>query len=365
MWKTVGLCLKNIARARLTSSVFFDPILPTLYVTPLCNLRCTYCQDFGAHRNHDYMPEVLPLETMQRLVRIIRDACEVLYFTGGEPLMRPDIVDLLAYARAQKFMYLAMNTNGLLLKDNPDVAKYLDNLVISMDGVSEGRDDPDLPKNPKRVQQLLETIAWAASLRKTNPKFVCTVTSVVRPGHVAEARRTMEYCFSVGAEFSIQHLTVLVDGIGAVRSPELMADPEFPAFMNAMIEAKRAGQLVSGSELYLRTIRDQKPFACTPTVVPHITHNGMLDYPCREIRGKVKVDLLKAGSIKAAMREGAKLYGKPPKNCSQCPDRCYVETAALINRPTTLARSVGGYMGQIRRKPVAAVPGQIAVSSAD
>jgi MoaA/NifB/PqqE/SkfB family radical SAM enzyme len=355
MWKTVGLCLKNIARAHFTSSVHFAPILPTLYVTPLCNLRCTYCADFGAHRNAEYGSQVLPLESMQRLIRILRDACETLYLTGGEPLLRTDIVELLAYARAQKFLYLAMNTNGLLLHTRPDVVKYLDNLVISMDGLDEGRDDPELPKQPGHIKQLLDNIAWAASLRKTNPKFVCTVTSVVRPGRVAEARRVMEHCFSVGADFSIQHLTVIQDGVGAVPSPKLVEDPEFPRFLDTIIEAKRKGLPVSGSELYFRTIRDHKRFACTPTVVPHVDFRGWLAYPCREIKGYVKVDLLKAGSLKAAMKEGAKLYGSPPKNCSQCPDRCYVEIAALINRPTSLAQSLTGYVKQIRRKP--ATPG--------
>ncbi len=354
MWKTVGLCLKNMARAKLASSVCFDPILPTLYLTPLCNLRCTYCADFGAHRNHEYVSQVLPTETVQRLIRILRDACEILYLTGGEPLLRPDIVELLAYARAQKFLYLAMNTNGLLLHTRPEVVKYLDNLVISMDGLDEGRDDPELPKQPDRIKQLLDNIAWAASLRRTNPKFVCTVTTVVRPGRVAEARRMMEYCFSVGADFSIQHLTVIQEGVGAVASPKLVADPEFPAFLDEMIAAKRKGLPISGTELYLRMTRDRKRFPCMPTVVPHVDFKGQLAYPCREIKGYVKVDLLKAGSLAAAMREGAKLFGAPPKDCRHCPDRCYVETAALIRRPISLAPSVTGYIRQIRRKPAAA-----------
>jgi len=353
MWKTAGLCIQNIARAHLTSSVYFAPTVPTLYVTPLCNLRCTYCADFGAHRNAEYMSQVLPLETMQRLIRMLRDACEVLYITGGEPLLRPDIVELLAYARAQRFAYLAMNTNGLLLHTRPEVVKYLDNLVISMDGLDEGRDDPELPKQRQHIQQLHDNIAWAASLRKANPKFVCTVTSVVRPGRVAEARRVMEYCFSVGADFSIQHLTVMTEDVGAVPSPELVADPEFPAFLDAMIQAKRDGKTISGSELYLRTIRDRKRFACTPTVVPHVDFRGRVAYPCRELKGYVKVDMLAAGSLKAAMKEGARLFGSPPKDCSQCPDRCYVEISALINRPTSLLRSAAGYLKQTRRKPVA------------
>jgi MoaA/NifB/PqqE/SkfB family radical SAM enzyme len=351
MRKLIASCVKNIARAHFTTSVQFAPMLPTLYVTPLCNLRCTYCADFGAHRNSEFRGQVLPLETIQRLIRIIRKDCDVLYLTGGEPLLRPDIVEILAYARAQKFLYLAMNTNGLLLHTQPEVVQHLDNLVISMDGLDEGRDDPELSKQPHQLRLLLDNIAWAASLRKTNPKFVCTVTTVVRPGRVAEARRVMEHCFSVGADFSIQHLTVLDDKLGAVPSPKLVADPEFPAFLDAMIKAKRAGLPVSGSELYLRIIRDRQRFSCTPTAVPHIDFRGQLAYPCRELLDHVKVDLLQAGSLTAGLREGARLYGSPPKACSQCPDRCYVETAAMVNRPGTLVRTVFSYLGQLRRTP--------------
>jgi MoaA/NifB/PqqE/SkfB family radical SAM enzyme len=350
MKRLVLSCVKNIARAQVMSSAHFDPLVATLYVTPLCNLRCTYCADFGAHRNGEYMNDVPTLETMKKLIRIIRKDCDLLYLTGGEPLLRPDIVDLLAYARAQKFVYIAMNTNGLLLHKHPEVVKHLDNLVISMDGLDEGRDDPELPGQPKQRQRLLDNIAWAASVRKKNPRFVCTVTTVVRPGRVAEARRVMEHCFSVGAEFSIQHLTVLDDQVGAIPSPELIADAEFPTFLDEMLQAKRDGQLVSGSKLYLQTVRDRKRFACTPTAVPHIDFRGQLAYPCRELRGHVKVDLLKLGSLKAALHEGARRYGSPPKQCSQCPDRCYVEMAALIRRPATLLRTMTGYLGQLRRK---------------
>jgi hypothetical protein len=71
MRKLIASCVKNAGRAWFTNSNWFDPVLPTLYVTPLCNLRCSYCEDFGAHRNDEYRRQLLPLESMKRLVDIL------------------------------------------------------------------------------------------------------------------------------------------------------------------------------------------------------------------------------------------------------------------------------------------------------
>jgi hypothetical protein len=159
----------------------------------------------------------------------------------------------------------------------------------------------------------------------------------------------MEFCFSVGAAFSIQHLTVMHEGVGALRSRELAVDPEFPALIDAMLDAKRRGLPVSGGRLYLQATRDRRLFACTPTAVPHVDHLGRLAYPCRELQDHVKVDLLAAGSLRAALLDGYQHYGPPPVACPRCPDRCYVEMSNLVRNPADLVREAVGYVRQTLR----------------
>jgi MoaA/NifB/PqqE/SkfB family radical SAM enzyme len=353
MRKIVTGILKNMARATVgvgDNRRLFDPVFATLYVTPLCNLRCDYCELFGTQRNAAFKDqgEVLDLDRLERVIEVIAADCQVLYITGGEPTLRNDLVQLLAHARERGIHYLAMSSNGLLIDRFPEVLDHLDNLVISVDSLKKGRRDSILAGRPDQVQRLLDNVRWAASLQRERG-FVLTLTCVVTPDLVHEAREVMELCFSIGAEFSIQHLTE-----ERVRSPALMRDPAFPTFIDEMIAAKRAGKAISGSELYLRTLRDRLPFACTPTVIPHIDWLGRLSYPCRELRDHIEVDLLEAGSIRAAQAEGLRRYGPPPEACCSCPDRCYVEMSSLTRHPAVMVRESAGYLIQkamIQRGP--------------
>jgi MoaA/NifB/PqqE/SkfB family radical SAM enzyme len=339
MRKLVEAYVKNAARALFTGSTWFDPMLPTLYVTPLCNLRCTYCADFGAHRNQEYKNQVLPLRDMTRLVDILADECDLLYVTGGEPTMRADLPDILRHARRRKLRYVAMNTNALLLRDHAEVLDLVDNLVISVDDLASGRwDSTLLGPGSQAARKLMENVRWAAG-EQARRHFTLTVTCVVMPGRVAAARRVRDFVYSVGAQFSAQHLSE--DRVPALA---LRDDPDFQSFVDELVAEKRAGRSVSGSELYLSSMRDQKPYACTPTAAPHVDWLGRLAYPCRELPNHVLIDVLEAGSYRAALAEGARRWGAPPRDCHRCGERCYVEISTLVRRPQALAREVFGYL---------------------
>ena len=86
-------------------------------VTDRCNLRCTYCMphDFADWLARDY------LLTAAELVTVIDIATELgvtqVRLTGGEPLLRPDIVEIVAAITALPHApTVALTTNGLLLE---------------------------------------------------------------------------------------------------------------------------------------------------------------------------------------------------------------------------------------------------------
>ncbi len=338
MRKLITAYLKNTARVWFTGSRWFDPLLPTLYVTPFCNLRCTYCEDFGAHRNAEYREQTLPTDEMKRLVDILAADCDLLYVTGGEPTMRPDLPELLRHGRARGLRYIAMNTNAVKLRDHEEVLDLLDNLVISLDDLAGGRWDSDLAADPARVESLLDNVRWAAGEQRRR-RFTLTVTCVVMPGRVDAARRVRDFVYQVEAQFSAQHLSV-----ERRPSPELTADPEYAQLMRELLADKRAGRGVSGSELYLGRPGAPAVEGCTPTAAPHVDWLGRLAYPCRELPDHVLVDLRAAGSLGAAMREGARRWGAPPAGCRRCGERCYVEISTLVRHPTALAREALGYL---------------------
>jgi len=344
MRKLVVSYARNVIRS-MAGSVWFEPMLATLYPTPMCNLRCDYCHDFGAHRNAEFRGQELSFDKMARVIDMLAADCHVLYFTGGEPTLREDLVDLARRARKAGIRYLAMNTNALLLRDRADLLSELDNVVISLDSLEVGRRDSALAGRPKEIAKLLDGVRWAAAEQKARG-FTLTVTAVVSPGMVADARKVRDFCFEIGAQFSAQHLNV-----ERLPSPELHRDPEFRGFIHELIADKRAGRDVSGSELYLGGVCDLSPYRCTPTAAPHVDWMGRLAYPCRERPDHIWVDMLRAGSYRAALAEAARLHGPPPGDCHRCGARCYLEISLLVRHPGALARETIGYVArQVSRR---------------
>ncbi|MGD0219425.1 MAG: GTP 3',8-cyclase MoaA [Acidimicrobiales bacterium] len=84
-------------------------------VTDRCNLRCTYCM---ADEDQTFRPrkEILTFDEIERVARVARSlGVAALRLTGGEPLVRAGLVDLVARLAALGFDDLALTTNGTFL----------------------------------------------------------------------------------------------------------------------------------------------------------------------------------------------------------------------------------------------------------
>ncbi len=90
-------------------------------VTERCNLRCFYCHREGENYSHN--SEMTPKE-MERILKIARmlDIRKV-KFTGGEPLMRDDIVEIVRRASRLMDKDVSMTTNGTMLKKYASLLK--------------------------------------------------------------------------------------------------------------------------------------------------------------------------------------------------------------------------------------------------
>ena len=99
--------------------------------TPRCNLRCLHC-----YSSSDAVSCGAELTTQQAKAMIDSIAafgCPVLLFSGGEPLLRKDLFELLEYAK-EKELRTVLSTNGTLITD--DAAKRLSELNLSYAGIS-------------------------------------------------------------------------------------------------------------------------------------------------------------------------------------------------------------------------------------
>ena len=110
-------------------------------VTDRCNFRCVYCMPkevFG--RNFQFLgrEELLSFEEIQALVRAFHEiGVRKVRLTGGEPLVRSQIEQLIAMLSALPDTDLTMTTNGILLPSAAEDLKAagLKRVTISLDSL--------------------------------------------------------------------------------------------------------------------------------------------------------------------------------------------------------------------------------------
>ena len=102
-------------------------------ITNECNAICPFCAQRGG-------PGGLPLGKALGIIDQLAEAgCQRVHLTGGEPLLRDDLPQLLARVRARG-MAGTVATNGMLLADRPELLGLCDAFVISIDGPAEVHD---------------------------------------------------------------------------------------------------------------------------------------------------------------------------------------------------------------------------------
>ena len=109
-------------------------------VTDRCNIRCFYCMP---DENVRFLPrrEILTFEEIERFVRVVAPlGVNKLRLTGGEPLVRPDLPQLVErLAAIDGIRDIALTTNGILLAEQAEALKDagLTRINISLDTLTE------------------------------------------------------------------------------------------------------------------------------------------------------------------------------------------------------------------------------------
>jgi len=105
-----------------------------------CNLACEHCYSVSADR--DFPGELSTEEVLAVMADLRAFGVPALILSGGEPVLRPDIYDIAAHAKALGF-YIALSTNGTLV-DETNVRRIadagFDYVGISLDGRRETHD---------------------------------------------------------------------------------------------------------------------------------------------------------------------------------------------------------------------------------
>ena len=112
----------------------FKQYLIALNVTKRCNLKCDHCYLDATTKMSGGHDELSTDECFRLIDQIaeVNPGC-LLVITGGEPFVRPDILDIARHAVNHRFM-VVFGTNGMLITD--DIAKKLVDIGVMGVGIS-------------------------------------------------------------------------------------------------------------------------------------------------------------------------------------------------------------------------------------
>jgi MoaA/NifB/PqqE/SkfB family radical SAM enzyme len=179
------------------------PLLVHIIPVRRCNLSCSYCNEYDSVSS--------PVSTdlmLSRIEHLARLRTAVVTFSGGEPLMHPDLDKLVAHARKGR-MAVTLITNGYYL--SPERIRRLnqaglDHLQISIDNV-----EPD-ESSMKSLRLLEPKLVWL----EEHADFSVAINSVIGSGvrnpedALAVARRARALGF-------VTSLGIIHDGHGQLK----------------------------------------------------------------------------------------------------------------------------------------------------
>jgi MoaA/NifB/PqqE/SkfB family radical SAM enzyme len=305
-----GRSLREFVRGLIDTA---HPLLVQIIPTRRCNIDCGYCNEY------DKVSDPVPAETLKKRIAKLADlGTSVVAFSGGEPMLHPDLDDLIRYIRSLGMM-AGLITNGYFLVPKRILELNdagLDFLQISIDNVHPD----DVSKKSLRVldRKLQDLKAYAA--------FDVNINSVLGGGikNAEDARTINQRARELGFSTSIG---IIHDGSGRLKplaAAERQVYDDVSAAINGPWQVFK--NLYSGITSFQDNLADGKPntWRCRAGArYLYVCEEGLVHY-CSQQRGYPAVPL-ESYTIDDIRRE----FGTPKPCAPYC-------TVGCVHRVSTM-----------------------------
>lgn len=293
------------------------PLNVMLAVTNRCNSHCRYCNI--PERDHLDMPT----DQIKKLIDEMAAAGTVrLGLWGGEPLLRPDIGELIGHAKS-KGLYVTMDTNGLLWQERAAELRGLDHVIFGLDGRPENHDVNRGAGNYHKVQRAIESAT-------TTPGLSAWTITVLNKNNLED----IDYLLDLARQlkflctFQILHHNELM---GRNHAELMPPDDEYRAAIKHLLRRKQEGARIGSSTRYLRYLLAWLDYKTSTRAEPHLgvrCKAGSL-YCNIDANGNVFACSLLIGKVGAvnAIQKGFKaaFAAITPLPCQACTASCFTE----------------------------------------
>lgn len=172
-------------------------------VTDRCNLRCVYCMPAEGVELMQHKDILSFEEIVDFTKKAVADGVDKVRITGGEPLVRQDIIKLInSIGEIEGIVDFAMTTNGILL---PKYARLLK--AAGMMRVNISLDTMD-PKRYTEITRLgkIEAVFAGIEAAKEAGLFPIKINCVIKKSRLEpDAVAVAEYCDANGLEIRYIH----------------------------------------------------------------------------------------------------------------------------------------------------------------
>lgn len=296
------------------------PFSATWAVTNRCNLRCSYCNCPFIDPTHLALPQVATMFDRLQVMGVRR-----LGLAGGEPMMRKDLAEIVALAKARGF-WVSINSNLTLYDRHPERLAQADLVYTSIDG------DAAAHEAARGEGSHAGVLAGIADLvRRGKPVIaICVVTE----HSLGQADAILRQAEATGFRVHFQPQCTETDIVrGAV--PASVPNEAFRAFWRSLLDEKRRGRPIVSSTLYLEFLARWEDFSVSAYEAPdtrcaaghgffYIDPLGRA-YPCAYTKGKTTAVELLADDWRGAWDRDMP--------CSRCIVGPMLEFNLLYQRP--------------------------------
>ena len=150
-----------------TVELTYIPHKYSIAITSKCNLRCTTCLFLLQNREYFKNKGFMAIEDYKRMLLKYRKHIDVLSLAGGEPLMHPQLEELVDFAISLNIS-VGFATNGVLIKDNLGVCKKVNGFRISLDAYDSATYRKNRGGTEKEWNDILDGIQL---LKENNIKY--------------------------------------------------------------------------------------------------------------------------------------------------------------------------------------------------
>jgi MoaA/NifB/PqqE/SkfB family radical SAM enzyme len=295
--------LRMIARGLVSKN---HTILVHIIPMRRCNLACEYCNEYDDHS------KAVPLDTMlQRLDHLAGLGTNVITISGGEPLLHPELDQIIAHVR-KRGMIAGMITNGYLLTAERIQRLNragLDHLQISIDNVMP---DEVSKKSLKVLDKKLQLLAEHAD-------FHVNINSVVGGGirHPQDALAVGKRALELGFTSTVG---IIHDGEGQLQP---LRDEEREVYTAMRSMEKSSYARINGFQDNIAHGKENEWRCRAGSRYLYICEDGLVHY-CSQQRGYPGKPLL------AYTRDDVRREYRTAKACApRCTVACVHQVSAI------------------------------------